>query len=529
MGDQNLSPMSASSASAPSAFGAASTRALEVTSASAPSTSAIPSLCEAIAMPTRREAIGIFAALCTLPFALSAAPLSFPEKAFAQTEDGDTVLAFISDVHNGDAALTDPESAATRMKTWLAGVEAEVGPIDRVGLCGDLGSISLFDDEFWSCVGTVYGILDDAGIKYVSTTGNHEFFNGRYGETPNPVAERYIVDTPAVEKDNYRMYCMGTIDGYVCSYPDSQIDALEAYLAGIDDAKPTFILSHYPLHAYIGGGHDRDTGNAQRLIDALNKASDRGCELVFLWGHNHTLADSHYDKIIYPGQSLLLTKEGKTAEIRFTYASAGCMSDAEYLPTCAGVLGKGLVIIVSPEGVIESMTYYDKKLRPVTPTAEPVVGGKYIVVAFDGYALTSKQGKAYTLTDSSNTATNLYKGPSGVEFTPGMKITPEMIWKIEDAGDGFIYLRSFNGGYLNAVVTDNNSGGYDGMLTVGKNRSRWRIVESCLYCEDVDKYLVHGGVFGAGVNSFSVRGALNACSFHFYAVDPDIVPALPGT
>ena len=87
----------------------------------------------------------------------------------------------------------------------------------------------------------------------------------------------------------------------------------------------------------------------QKLIDALNTATDNGKNILFLWGHNHSMnpKDGNYDKIFKPGSSITY-KSGNTKTLKFVYAAAGAMSDSEYTGS-GNIKGKGLVVKFSDE------------------------------------------------------------------------------------------------------------------------------------------------------------------------------------
>ena len=140
----------------------------------------------------------------------------------------------------------------------------------------------------------------------------------------------------------------------------ASVNTLEEFLENHSDRnKPIFILTHFPLHTYSS----RTTKNADKVIDLLNGYQN----VVFIWGHNHTLSDPNYDRIFTPGEKLTYAS-GSTKEINFTYCAAGCMSDSEYFGSL-NIKGKGLVAKIEG-GEIEfkyDLSYASVSSEPVDP------------------------------------------------------------------------------------------------------------------------------------------------------------------
>ena len=277
-----------------------------------------------------------------------------------------TVLAFSSDVHNNE-----DNTAANRLDAWIDKVEKKCGAIDVMSFCGDMGSARAQESEFWNYTKSVMDVVEEESIREVYTTGNHEFYNGKYNETNNPVRGKYKVGTIGAEGSNYIIYCLGT-DNWndrKDNYPEEQITDLITDLNNMPNNKPIIILTHFPLHTTAsgngGGGMARQTINADRVIDVLNEAAaDSGKKIVLLWGHNHTVKDTYYDQIYVPGDSIEY-KSGSSAKLNFYYGAAGCMSDSEYGSGSAFVKGKGLVITINEDKKL-TFTYYDANANNVT-------------------------------------------------------------------------------------------------------------------------------------------------------------------
>ena len=291
---------------------------------------------------------------------------------------GKTVLAFTSDIHN-----TAENTAANRLDSWLDKVKKKYGHIDVMSFCGDMGSARAQENEFWTYTKSVMDVVDREPVRGVYTTGNHEFYNGKFSETQNAVLGSYKVGGVGEEAGNYIIYCLGTDnwDDHKDNYPESQIESLKDFLNSTGNDKPIIILTHYPLHTFGSGRMVRHTTNAGLVIDALNEAAGSGKKIVLLWGHNHTVKDTYYDQIYAPGESIEY-ESGSSKELKFYYGAAGCMSDSEYGSGSAFVKGKGLVITIDNDKRL-TFAYYDTNGNNVTEggtySEEPVQAEKMFI------------------------------------------------------------------------------------------------------------------------------------------------------
>ena len=255
-----------------------------------------------------------------------------------------TVLAFTSDAHNDSN-----NNSGKRTGTFIDSVVAEFGKLDAMGFCGDMGSASAGESDFWNYVQKVIDAVAEKNVTAVYTTGNHEFYNGNYATTTNAVKNNFKVDQIGLEGDNFVIYCLGTDNWNNTrdNYTTEQVSKLTSFLESASPDKPIFVISHFPLHS-IGS---RTTANADLVIDALNAGAARGLKITFLWGHNHTYANSsetNYDEIFAPESSITYTSSSKKT-IDFYYCAAGCMSDSDYGAGSGAVKGKGLVVTIDSD------------------------------------------------------------------------------------------------------------------------------------------------------------------------------------
>jgi hypothetical protein len=86
------------------------------------------------------------------------------------------------------------------------------------------------------------------------------------------------------------MWNQGTIEG-----AEEQVKktaaALKDYLdsrAAALDARPVFVVSHLPLHYSMRTYLNLDNLYARYIFDVLNEAGEKGLNIIFIYGHNHT-------------------------------------------------------------------------------------------------------------------------------------------------------------------------------------------------------------------------------------------------
>lgn len=140
------------------------------------------------------------------------------------------------------------------------------------------------------------------------------------------------------DTDNYGVFVIHNSD-YTWKNPDEGRIKLTAqnlinYLnekleQGYD--RPVFILSHLPLHYSV---RTRDSGDAQYasyIFEALNSAAQKGLNIIFLHGHDHSNGYDDYlggaSVYLQKGDQIIIAQNSKTAKyyqtLNFTYMSAG--------------------------------------------------------------------------------------------------------------------------------------------------------------------------------------------------------------
>lgn len=377
-----------------------------------------------------------------------------------------TYLAFTSDVHNDS-----DNSSADRLNNWINNVVSKIGSkLTDFGFCGDLGPAT---GTFWTYAAKVIKTVEDSSNVVGNgfyVCGNHEWSPGSFGSTDNDTTKKYTKNGEYVEKTNYVLYSLGATTS---SYTHAGIDKLENYLKTAPKDKPIFILSHFMLHDY---GHHA-ISNEDDVIAVLNKYGDDHT-IIFLWGHSHTEADTHYNKI-YTGNI-----DGKT--IKFTYASAGCMADDNY-GSSGQVNNTGLVAKINSDNV--ELKYY--KTDGST--------GNSATIGFDGtisggegggtsdtstYTLTNKfeLGKKYVIVNKNNGDAKALANSNSNSFTTkdvtvsDSKITSvdsSAVWEAKPTKTGETLIGLYNGSnvlkvnasdttspYINTSGTSYNAGGF---------------------------------------------------------------------
>lgn len=261
-------------------------------------------------------------------------------------------IAFFSDAHN-----TGDNASANRLSNLIANVAVkENDMLETMAGLGDYAGYKSYLRDYWDRVKPVLDAVDNSEYienKGVFVAGNHDWLNGDLALTLNSTAKRLEKKRgKVVSSDNYEIYCFGASSTFQL-FDLTSINNLESYLKKTDGSKPIFIISHYPLHKT----DERSMLNANRVINILNKYSDTR-NIFFIWGHNHTDAHScehNYDQV-FTGS---IPSKGGNISIKFTYASAGCMSDSDYAAGAGCVKGKGLVASIDNKTKAVTLKYYD--------------------------------------------------------------------------------------------------------------------------------------------------------------------------
>ncbi|MFY9188067.1 MAG: metallophosphoesterase, partial [bacterium] len=213
-------------------------------------------------------------------------------------------LGFTSDVHD----------QTERLRTWIDNLKPSAPTLDRMIFGGDYPD-RMKENTSWTiaqqCVAIVQAAFDP-NTPCVLVRGNHDKQDGNY-------AQGLVYNG-----DDYAVYAMDVDSSAFTSWSffKSDIDELAAELDRIDASKPVFVASHIPIHYYSG----RTIGNADALLTVLNRHEN----VIFLWGHNHTVNDPYYGKVMTEGFKIKTTSSGAEQAINFTYLAHGSILDGNY-------------------------------------------------------------------------------------------------------------------------------------------------------------------------------------------------------
>jgi hypothetical protein len=221
---------------------------------------------------------------------------------YAAVGDDVDVLAFTSDVHNDQKNYT----GETRLGTWIDNVIGQYGKIDAMAFGGDMAQYNSTDSKFWNETQRVMNVVEGKGITAYYTTGNHEYdhdstITNDFYPDKNEVTQKYIQNDWAVSDNNhnYRIYCLGVGEASSSysyaenAYTANQVSTLRDKLAAVDNSKPIFIITHFPLHytSQTNSSNSRTIAKASDVIDVLNNAATGGTlsdpsddkKIVFIW------------------------------------------------------------------------------------------------------------------------------------------------------------------------------------------------------------------------------------------------------
>lgn len=211
----------------------------------------------------------------------------------------------------------------------LAAMENDgITSADGFFACGD------YDYEFTDTAGGVsalkYAVRNVVSENMIFVQGNHDSAVNTSGLTHSgnndPSHGKYGVFV--INEDDYMWY--NEREKTIQRTAQLLTDYFNKKLSqGYD--KPIFVLSHLPLHYNMRTKNEGDTVYAGYLVDVLNAAAEKGLNIFFLFGHNHSNGWDDYlggSSIYLPkGESILVASGTRTkytsTKISFTYMNAG--------------------------------------------------------------------------------------------------------------------------------------------------------------------------------------------------------------
>ena len=178
-----------------------------------------------------------------------------------------------------------------------------------------------------------------SAVQAVYGTGMHEVYvEGNHDSDQGLVANGTLSPRGANDSEDFGVYVIHESD-YMWYNSDKDTiqqtaEDLEEYLddklAKEYDA-PIFVVSHLPLHYSMRTKNDGDGMYANYIFDVLNEAGEKGLNIIFLFGHNHSNGWDDYlgGAAVYlaKGDSINIAQASKTSfkaeTLNFTYMNAG--------------------------------------------------------------------------------------------------------------------------------------------------------------------------------------------------------------
>ena len=166
----------------------------------------------------------------------------------------------------------------------------------------------------------VQGNHDPASTSNLDKSGANDHKDGKYGVF-------------VINEDDYG-WASGD-KGKTESEIKATANNLKSYLDQKVEDKfdaPIFIASHLPLHYSIRTYKDGDCRYAQYIFDVLNEGAEKGLNIIYLYGHNHSQSFENYHgggaAFYSKGDEILISdttnnKTLHTETIQFTYLNAG--------------------------------------------------------------------------------------------------------------------------------------------------------------------------------------------------------------
>lgn len=256
--------------------------------------------------------------------------------------DADPVYVLAgSDFQMTTADANDWVTPAQNVKNILSKIPQK--SFDGFLFCGDYSVGNAEDMVAYTYDG--YNALT-AAIREADVTYSHEYcIQGNHEPDTcfkaNPsdaaTAEKFLTDTSYYETDHYGVYCLNWKDYSSDASKEAVIAQAENIEKILNDKtvgeKPIFVISHTPLHHSSRSVRDKDTQYAEYLVDTLNALGQKGLNIIFLYGHNHSSGYDFYmggtTNFAAKGDTLYVTDPSDVSAeaiphaINFTYMNAG--------------------------------------------------------------------------------------------------------------------------------------------------------------------------------------------------------------
>lgn len=227
-----------------------------------------------------------------------------------EKEPKEHVILFVSDIH---------ETVEENLKPFLTRYKETADETEYICFGGDYAK--KYDKKVLNDVVSCNNSLLPQ-TKAVYTVGNHDL-SGFEEKSFNDITKQASRGRK-IKEEGYVIYTFGASTDKQ-SFREDDIKQLETFLETtktIIPRVPVFIISHYPLHYCEKGKRTRVTEGAEQLITLLDQYSN----VIFLYGHNHSMSDQNYEIIYMPGDEIEIAKN-EYRTINFCYTSMGAMKD----------------------------------------------------------------------------------------------------------------------------------------------------------------------------------------------------------
>jgi len=301
----------------------------------------------------------IISFLLCLSMLVSLLPLS------VYAEEKETVIIASSDFQPkaGNAA---GETAASAI---ISAIKADgIEKADGFFCCGDYdydtyGHLDSMTDGIKHLKKALGGIADEENMVLIQ--GNHD-------ASPSLFADLSPAGDNDPESGDYGVFVIhnedymwgNTDEGRIKMTAQRLINYLNKKLDEKFD-RPIFVLSHLPLHYSMRTRNDGDGKYARYIFDALNEAGEKGLNIVFMYGHDHSNGWDDYlggAAVYLQKGDDILTADFSSSEysyktLKFTYLNAGFLG---YYENNNGADDTLTMTVFKLKGDEVTVTRYDK-------------------------------------------------------------------------------------------------------------------------------------------------------------------------
>ena len=251
---------------------------------------------------------------------------------FSLSDDGVTRVLACSDYQNPDGN----EAGEKVVSSVVAAIQADgVDSVDALVACGDYDyELTMTPSATAAGINSLRegtkAIVPDEAQK-VFSQGNHDSLVGTAGMAMSgnndPANGKYGLFV--INEDDYmwmganREIVKGTSEN-LKAYLNEKLE--QNYTA------PIFVLSHLPLHYTLRSRNTGDGRYGEYILNVLNEAGEKGLNIIFLFGHNHSNSWDDYlgggSICLEKGDEINVCKPGNslawdTHTLNFTYINAG--------------------------------------------------------------------------------------------------------------------------------------------------------------------------------------------------------------